>query len=307
MAAVVQPQEEPAAEPEPLANPAMNAKYEKMYSFARNLRNSYENAFTYYLSSQIYRAQGASGLNDALVDIKRAYALAPQVPAIQNAYLDLATQAQDAAALEHLKANLVVAPGFKPSDPASTGTVVVIFEAGLVPMMSEVSINLPLSDKLFTMAFPIYNDFGASQPVLQIQTPTGAQTTSKVVDLRLLVVKSLQERMPEIVARGTLGAVAKIAAQKEIKDNFGFFAGLAAAVATKAVTSADLRSWLSLPAEVQTAQFTLQPGATELTLSSYDWAEKVALDVAPGTYTFLMIKAIPGFKSIKAASVKIGA
>jgi hypothetical protein len=109
--------------------------------------------------------------------------------------------------------------------------------------------------------------------------------------------------MPGIITRSTIGAVAKIEAQKEAKKQFGFFGGLAATIATKLVTVADLRSWLSLPGEMQSAQFALQPGPAELTLTAYDWTEKVSMDVAPGSYTFLMIKAVPGFKAIRTVSL----
>ncbi|MDR3672771.1 MAG: hypothetical protein P4L36_18140 [Holophaga sp.] len=286
--------------------PAPNPKFREMYSYARNARNSYENAFTYYLSSNIYSAQGPAGLNDALVDIKRAYELAPNAPAIQEAYLDLAAQAQDTAALEALETRLGIGRSYQPVDHSRTGTVVVVFEAGFVPPLSEVSINMPVSGKLFSLAFPIYNDFKFPQPALRIQTPAGGQTTSKVVDMRLLEVKALQERIPEIITRGTIGAAAKIEAQKKASDNFGPFGGLIASIATKVVTSADLRSWLSLPAEVQSAHFFLPPGGNELTLSSYDWSEKIALDVAPGSTTFLMVKATPGFRTIKTASIRGG-
>jgi hypothetical protein len=287
-------------------NPAVAARYGDMYAFARNARNSYENAFTYYLSSQIYRAQGPAGLNDALVDIKRAYELAPDALAVKEAYLDIAAQAEDPA-LEELKARLGAGPGYQPPDHNLTGTVVVVFEPGFVPPLSEVSINLPVSGKLFSLAFPIYNDFKFPQPSLRVQAPSVAQSTSKVLDTRLLAVKSLQERMPGIITRGLVGAAAKVEGQKKMESNFGFLGGLAATIATKAVTNADLRSWLSLPAEVQSAQFNLQPGHTELTLSAYDWSERVALDVAPGTTTFLMVRAVPGFRTIKTAAITPGA
>jgi hypothetical protein len=178
-----------------------------------------------------------------------------------------------------------------------------LFEAGFVPPLSEVSINLPVSGRLFTMAFPIYKDFKFAAPAMQVQTAAGTQTTGRIVDMRQLAVKALQERLPAILTRSTLGAVAKIEAQKKAENQYGFFGGLAASVASKLVTVADLRSWLSLPAEIQSAQFILRPGPTELTLSAYDWTEKVAMNVAPGSYTFLMVKAIPGFKTISTVSL----
>ena len=294
-----------AASEKDITAPNFSDKYGPMFSFVQNVRNSYENAFTYYLSSQIYRAYGKQGLNDAIVDIKQAYDLAPESPAIQAAYLDLAarnaTDGEGTILLNELKTRFAVGTNWVPSDSTMNGTVVVIFEAGFAPMMSEVAIDLQLpKGELFSMAFPIYNDFGSVQPPLQILAGTVNLTTTKVLDIRPLAVKSLKERMPAIVTRGSLGAVAKIAAQKEAEKQFGFFGKIAAKVATKGLTNADLRSWLSIPSEVQAAQFTLATGTTELTLAAYDWTDKVIVDVATGSTTFVIVRGIPGYKTIAA-------
>ena len=286
------------------------SKYRQMYSFVRNVRNSYENAFTYYLASHIYRAQGREGLNDALVDIKQAYALAPQSPAVQMAYLDLLAQcpgSEAASPLRELRANLGVEPDWMPSGFASTGTVVVLYEAGFAPQLSEVAIDLflPSADR-FSMAFPIYNDFGGLQPPLQIQAGTIRRTTTRLVDLRQLAVKSLQERMPAIFARGTLGALGKIQAQKKAEEGFGILGKMLAGIVTQAVTNADLRSWLSLPAEVQVAQLVLAPGARELLLSGNGWLEKATLQVLPGSTTFVTVRAVPGRRTLTVTSLPPG-
>jgi hypothetical protein len=91
-----------------------------------------------------------------------------------------------------------------------------------------------------------------------------------------------------------------------MENNFGFFGGLAAKVATAVITDADLRSWLSLPAEVQSAQVTLQPGPNNLTLSSYGWSEPLSLDVAPGSTTFLMVRGLGSFRTVKVATILPG-
>jgi hypothetical protein len=291
-----------------LAAESIASAYGPMFSFVADVRNSFENAFTYYLSSQIYRAQGKDGLNDALVDIKQAYALAPDSPAIQAAYLDLAAQSAEgpdgAALLGDLKAKFGAGADWKPADPTTTGTVVVVYEAGFAPRLSEVKVNLRLpKGDLFSMAFPIYNEFGEVQAPLQIQAPAVQRTTTKLLDLRPLAVKNLKERMPAIITRSTLGAVAKIEVQKQAEKNFGFFGKLAAKVATNLVTNADLRSWLSLPSEVQAAQFPMAAGANEVTLAAYDWSDKVIVNVTPGATTFVTVRGVPGHKTISVTTV----
>ena len=292
-----------------MASAPFAEKYGAMFSFVSEVRNSYENAFTYYLASQIYRASGKDHLDDALVDIKQAYAMAPAAPVIQAAYLDLLTQdngPQNEALVNELRGKLNLAVDWKPADPAVTGNVVVVHEAGFAPHMSEVSINLRLpKGDLFSMAFPIYQNFGEIQPPLQIQASGLTQTTSMVVDIRPLAVKNLKERMPAILTRGTLGAVAKMEGQKEAEKNFGFFGKLAAKALTAAITNADLRSWQSLPSEIQAAQFTLPAGTNELNLAAYDWAEKVLVKVVPGATTFVTVRSVPGFKTIFATTAGV--
>jgi len=283
-------------QPATMATPALASAYRGMASFARNLRNSYENAFTYYLSSQIYRAQGPMGLNDALVDIKRAFALAPDVPAVREAYQDLLARNESVAAKED-----------------GSGTVVVLYEAGLVPRMSEVKIDLPIREKRkdgsvdsyrLSMAFPIYKDFGQPEPALRVRTPAFEKRTARVVDLRPMAVKALEERMPGILARSLVGAAAKVEGQKQAEELGGILARLAVELATGVVTRADLRSWLGLPAEIQAAQFQAPAGTGDVVLSNGLWTEKVALEVVPGGTTFLMVRSFPGFRTVKAVAIK---
>jgi hypothetical protein len=193
---------------------------------------------------------------------------------------------------------------YRPVDHAATGTVIVLFQAGWAPRLSEVSIDLPIAGELFTMAFPIYRDFGSPQPSLRIRADGAEGASSRIVDVRTLAIKALQERMPGILSRGALGALAKIEAQKKAHKEYGPLGGLVAGMLSKAVTSADLRSWLSLPAEVQAARVVLQPGARELVLSAYDWTERVPVNVSPGSTTFLSVRGLPGYKTFNLSTLK---
>jgi hypothetical protein len=113
-------------------------------------------------------------------------------------------------------------------------------------------------------------------------------------------VKSLQERMPGILTRGLLGAVAKGEVQRKAQRNYGPLGGLLTQVATAVVTTADRRSWLSLPAEVQVARFNLGAGAYRLDLRAPGLAETVTLEVAPASHSFILVRVLPGFKRVDA-------
>jgi hypothetical protein len=286
-------------------NPAVQASYGRMFDHVKNVRNSFENAFTYYLSSQIYQVRGEAGLNDAMVEIKRAFELAPRAPGVRAAYLELA-RAQSQSAYDDARARLGLAEAEPAAVPAGTGSVVVVFETGLVPQMDEVKINLFADNKLYSLAFPIYNDFGAAQAPLAILTPGRTYMTATILETRTLAVKALQERMPGILTRGLLGAIAKGEVQQQAEKNFGFFGSLVSKVTTAVLTNADRRSWLSLPAEVQVAKFNLGAGPNRLDLRAPGLAETVALDVAPGSCSFLLVRAFPGFKRIDVRTFQPG-
>jgi hypothetical protein len=297
------------AEAPRLDNPTVRAAYGPMFDQVERVRNSFENAFTYYLSSQIYLAQGEDGLNDALVEIKRAAELAPQCPAVAAAYREI-TRAQNGDGPEpEAQGDPGPVParpeegGTEPADPSAPGpggSVVVCFETGLVPPLEEVKLSLAVTGRMYALAFPIYRDFGGIQPSLAVTpaVPARTFTTAPILETRLLAVKSLQERMPGILARGLAGAAAKAEVQKKAEKDWGFLGGLVTAVATVVVTNADRRSWQSLPAEVQVARFHLPPGPNTLSLRGPGWTETVPLAVPPGSHTFLVVRAFPGFRRI---------
>ena len=286
------------AESARLDHPAVAAHYGRLFDSVRSLRNSFENAFTYYLSSQIHLARGEDGLNDAAVEIRRAFELAPQVPEVRAAYLEIA-RAQGGSTLDQAVAALGVGEAGAAPDPArACATVVVIYEAGLAPQLEEVKFTLPAGDQLYSLAFPIYPPLGPAQPALTVTGAGGSCTTSRILDTGALAVKALQERMPGLLIRGLLGAIAKGDAQRRTEKQYGPFAGLVSKVASVILTAADRRSWLSLPAEIQVAQCRLAAGRQSLTLSGPGVAETLTLDLAAGSRSFLLVRALPGFRRI---------
>ncbi len=289
---------QPGTESASLANPTVQANYHRMFEQVQNVRNSFENAFTYYLSSQIFLAQGEDGLNDAMVEIRRAFQLAPDAPAVRSAYLEIAG-AQGGAALDQARSDLR-APALDPPPDPSAASAVVCYEAGLVPELDQVRLALPAMNRLYTLAFPIYRDLGSPQPPVYVIPPAPSRpcATTPVVATRNLAVKSLQERMPGILTRGLAGAVARGGVQQKAEKDYGPLGGFLSKLASAVVTSADRRTWLSLPAEVQVAKCSLPPGTTILAVNGPGWSEPVSVNAVPGSCTFLVVRAFPGFRRI---------
>ena len=289
-------------------DPAVAAAYGRMFDSVRNLRNSVENAFTCYLTGQVFLMRGEEGLNDAMVAIQRAYELAPQAPAVRTAYLEIARRqggpAWDLAQARLGRDGAPAGPGGAPAVPVG-GALVVCYQSGLAPVPEQVKLTLPVGERLYSLAFPIYNGPGPAQPPLELRAAAGRGAadvwrTAPVLDTRALAAKALQERLPGILTRGLLGAIAKGAVQKESEDRYGPVAGFLTGVAGYVLTSADRLAWLSLPAEIQVAQGELAPGRQTVQLRGPDWTGAVDLDIAPGSRTFLLVRAFPGYRRIDA-------
>jgi hypothetical protein len=263
-----------------MASSSFIQTFAPMYAFVKDARDSRENAFTYYLASQIYRAHGMDGLSDAIIDINRAQHLCPASPPILDAYQELLALGSQAEGSAERKTD----PGPR------TGTVVVIYQVAFVPRMVEIPINVLLPKGLDKMTCPTYQDFGTAQAPLLIQAGDLRQTTSMVVDLRRLAVKDLEERLPGIISRRKTGAITKVAM-------FGLL-GRAVASLSKSVTHADLHAWLGLPSEIQVAQFRLPEGVTDLVLSSPHGTRRVEAKVTAGGTTFVLVRGVQGRQTV---------
>jgi hypothetical protein len=271
--------------------------YGRMFDYANNSYHSFENVFTYFFASQIYLAQGEQGIDDAMVSIKRAYELMPHVPSIRSAYLEIA-RAHSKHAYDDAKMRLRIVNDCSIKDSKNSGSVVVCFATGQVPNMELVKMPFVVSDIVYTLTFPIYNNFNVIQTPLVIQTPTDTVTTTTITDIRCLAIRSLQERMPELIGRSLLSAITKAEIQREMTKHVGSFAGFLAGVAGLSTSSADCRSWLSLPAELQIAKFNLDAGSNKLILQNSNWIESLILDVKAGSNTLILVRSLPGFRRI---------
>jgi hypothetical protein len=295
------------------SNAAVSAKMGEVDALAALVQNS----FTYYVSSVIHRAGGPDGLNDAWVDIQKAYELAPESPAVQKSYLTLAkAQGEDTYKLAAEKCGVdlkaQVATEAAAVTPAPAAVVVVkskiylIYETGLVPQMQGARIDLLVNGLVLSVAFPFMADMKRPEPALDVTVGDSKSSTAMLVDMRPIVAKSLQECLPGILTRSITGAVAKAAVQKEVQKRTGFLGGLIAKVATAAVTQADLRSWYSLPACVQAAELEVEPGQRDLALDGPGWTERIPVDLKPGKSYFVSIRAFEGHHTVEVKNLEAG-
>ncbi|MFZ5757444.1 MAG: COG3014 family protein [Pseudomonadota bacterium] len=253
------------------------------------LKNSFQNGYSFYTAAVIREAIGE--YNDALVDYKKALELAPG-----NAQL----RADVIRANEYFDgkaARVATGKNGKPAARTPAGTVVVLFEQGFVPAKKPVGLAIPTTDGgIFSIQFPVYDGTDYTPPApLTVRLPDGSSGQTEVlVNTGALAVKSLREQIPALLLRQVLRARAKYEMQKKAAEQGGVFGQLAANIYNMASEQADLRSWLTLPANAQALRLSVPAGMQNIELVSGMGSLSVPVDVKDRKTTIIRAVEVNG-------------
>jgi uncharacterized protein len=165
--------------------------------------------------------------------------------------------------------------------PQST-CVWIISEHGLGPTLVEKRIDLPVPTSngaiIVSMALPsLVTRTPEVTPYFQLVSGDRALPIPPLASMDRTVQTEFSKRFPAMVARSTVGAIVKAAAQKEIGDKHGALAGLFASVVSVATTNADVRMWRSMPGGFSAARFIYKPGSV-ITIRSNSGDQTIKLD-----------------------------
>lgn len=244
----------------------IDSQYAQMDEIAGRVKNSFQNAYTFYVSAFIYELLQQP--NDAYIDYKKALEIYPENSCLQKDVLRLAKKLEmydDLAALRERFANSTPLPE---DNVAEAGELLVLFEDGFVPQKHQVKVALPIGKgNLVSIAFPIYQDKWAAQsPLSLLDGGASLGSTEAICDVRTLAVKALKEKVPVIATRQIIRAIAKGVAAAEAKKKMGELGQFATNLWNLVSENADLRSWLTLPANAQIMRVTVPAGSRQLTL-----------------------------------------
>ena len=227
------------------------------------LKNSYQSAFSHYLSGFVYEALGEKGL--AAPGYRKAAELRPNTPLLEQA----------------LK-NLDAAGGMSIKNGKDDSEVLIIVQSGFAPARDSVRIPLPLPISGNLVITPL------SFPVIKpdTTTPSFSQITldGKPLDLTLLNSttdmsrRALRDDMPGIILRTTVRAITRGVAQKQIND-VNPLAGLAVGIASAVTEGADTRTWRTLPDNTLVARLRLPKGDHQIVLPNSIGGSRVQVTV----------------------------
>ncbi len=289
----IQRAQQRAADRQVDSSQAMNSlsrAYAGMDEVAGKVKNSFQNAYTFYLSGVVYELMGEP--NHAYIDYKQALEIMPENRHLQRDVVRLAESLamhDDLDAFRRRFADLTVAA----ANPEQ-GTLVVLYEDGFVPAKEQIKLPIPLfsANSFTTIAFPFYGGgYQAAVPLVLSVDGRELGRTELVCHLQALAVRALKEKMVGMVIRQVLRATSRGVAAKMASDQGEEVGALFIGLIGFLMENADRRSWLTLPSNAQVGRFALDAGPRRLELAAGGGPSACQLDVEiqPGKVTVLVV------------------
>lgn len=231
-----------------------------------------EDAFTRYLTGIVYEDERE--WSDAMIAYRKAYeAYQGQLDrfgvalpeTLKHDLIRLADRMGLAQEAERYRESFGIRDTLSATALADQGEIILTVHAGLAPAKREQAITVlnPNTGRLLRVALPQYRSRGQPFAYARVSVNTQSATTSRVVSVDAIAVKSLESRMPAITARAIARMILKDSVAKAAAgDGSGSQAMLGAAVNIAALFTerADTRSWFTLPGEIHLARISLPPG-----------------------------------------------
>ncbi|GHG02281.1 COG3014 family protein [Thalassotalea marina] len=243
---------------------SLYSSYPNMDDTIGQIKNSFQNAFTFYLSGVLYEANG--DLDSAYIDYKRAIDIFPDNLYLQKDVIRLANQLGRNEEKEKFEQKFGVV---EQVSNAKQADVVVFFEQGLVNAKQELAVNLPIFTRhndmrFFSFALPAYQQSSSMLTSVNISVGNQEFQAASIVNLLALANQSLKEQLPEMVTRQALRIVAKEEMRRKMQKEGGDVGNILAGLYSLASERADTRSWLTLPHDITMARFSLPAGSHQL-------------------------------------------
>jgi len=248
-------------------NNALESAYPSMDLMIGDLKNGFQNAYTFYLSGLMYEATGQE--NDAYIDYKKALEIYPDNRYVQQDVLRLAAKLGMSDDLAHFTK---LYGESKNIEEKNVGQVVLLIEQGMIKAKDDLSIHLPIfyfydDARYFSFSLPVYRDETSVYQQAKLMFKSNEYQGEEIVKLQSLASKYLSDKLPELVARQAVRVIAKEQLRKKMTKEGGDIGNILANLYNIASEQADTRSWLTLPSNVQLMRVTLPVGKQQVSLT----------------------------------------
>ena len=277
-----------------------------------NIKNGFQNAFTFYLSALLYEAAGQS--NDAYIDYKKALEIYPDNSYLQQDVWRLANALYMSDDIALLKASLPQTITSKLSNTLSNkeshkdqdykaqsqGQVIFLVENGIVAPKQEIAINLPIytsqgNMRFYSVALPSYQNYLTTYSPLSLHYQGKNYQSEEIVRLQSLAAKQLKDQLPVIVTRQVVRLLAKEELRQQLARKNGELGNIFANIYNMATEKADTRSWSTLPDSIHILRLNLPTGEHQLMFNINGQNQQVNVSIKTNKITLIKLTAIGAY------------
>lgn len=273
---------------------SLSQQYPTMNIAIGQVKNGFQNAYTFYLSALLYEA--ANQKNDAYIDYKKALEIYPDNHYLQQDVWRLANTLHMTDDISLFK-NSFSQQITQKSNHSNQGEVIFIIENGIVNAKQQTSLTLPIytshnDARFYSVALPSYQNQLTTYSPLTLTYQGKSYQAEEVVRLQSLAAKQLQEQLPAIVTR----QVARIFAKEEIRQTLsrkgGDVGNIFANLYNIATEKADTRSWSTLPDSIDILRLNLSVGTHTLNMHINGVNQQVTVAIKKNKQTLVTLNTI---------------
>ena len=287
-------------------------QYPAMNTTIGNIKNGFQNAYTFYLSALLYEAAGQS--NDAYIDYKKALEIYPDNSYLQQDVWRLANALYMSDDIALLKASLPQTITSKLSNTLSNkeshkdqdykaqsqGQVIFLVENGIVAPKQEIAINLPIytsqgNMRFYSVALPSYQNYLTTYSPLSLHYQGKNYQSEEIVRLQSLAAKQLKDQLPVIVTRQVVRLLAKEELRQQLARKNGELGNIFANIYNMATEKADTRSWSTLPDSIHILRLNLPTGEHQLMFNINGQNQQVNVSIKTNKITLIKLTAIGAY------------
>lgn len=278
----------------------LSNQYPLMNEAIGQVKNGFQNAYTFYLSALFYEAAGQR--NDAYIDYKKALEIYPNNYYLQQDVWRLANTLNMADDINQFKNSLeqAVTQVTSNNDTKNQGQVVIIIENGIVSAKQEISLNLPIDTshndmRFYSVALPSYPNHLRAYSPLALSYQGNSYQSEEIVRLQSLAAKQLKDQLPSIVTRQIVRLIAKEKIRKQMERKGGDIGNIFASIYNLATENADTRSWSTLPDSIHILKINLDAGKHQLPFSINGYNQQLNLTINASRTTLVRLTAIGSY------------
>lgn len=272
-------------------------EYPSMMNAIGEVKNGFQNAYTFYLSALLYEA--ANQKNDAYIDYKKALEIYPENHYLQQDVWRLANILHMTDDISRFKESLAKEITTQ-RNTTHQGQVVIIIENGIIGAKQETSLKLPIYTRhndmrFYSVALPSYQNQLIEYSPLTLTYKGKNYQAEEIVRIQSLAAKQLQDQLPIIVTRQIARLLSKEELRQQLTSKGGELGNLFANLYNIATEKADTRSWSTLPDSIHILRFNLSVGTHTLNMHINGVSQQIEVSINQNKQTLVTLNTIGTF------------